>query len=292
MRAVAILLFLVLFGCVTSPETGPIETSISEIQKDPWAWDGKTVRVRGTFDECASYSCNLCETENDLIEYNDFVRHVTLISEDYDTSLIACMGVSFGYESRARGDHTSEKDYLKDDPIPAGLYDQLVRFSTSILIARYDASCSGVQQTADIIVLCTDRASQLREARMERTFVRRPNPDGTINQYGAELLARPDAETTSLIRAAYVRSKSVFGQNTTEHDLNKPIFVYLDPLLSAIAIEDGVEAIGGACECSARHCGDGDWPKRSGDAWIENPVNPYTCWQAERVAGVWRFPLQ
>ncbi|WDI32604.1 hypothetical protein PUV54_05270 [Hyphococcus flavus] len=268
--------FVMLFAsgaCVTPQVSGPIETSISEIQKNPRTWDGKVVRVTGTFDECISYTCEFCEREEHVSKPGDPGSHCMRVSFHSDQERMA----PERFAQYAYGAHFSVE----------GAYETLARFTTSTIEAVYDASCTGTSLQDDIIVMCTDRASELEQARIIKTHFRRPTVGGVINAYGIDPLGIPDDETVSAISEAFQEQSSVFDEENI-----LPDFVYTYRADSEMLDGAEIDAVGGACICLVEECADSDWPKREGDIWLDTPSNHYRCWYAELVDGVWRFPIQ
>lgn len=286
MRLLACLIFFLVGACVAAkaPSTTDepyVETTISEIKKDPWAWHGKAIRVTGTFDECLSLNCHFCEDEESLS-----TKH---------PSHKKCMGISF-YDDRVVFSPNYNTQHNRLAQLNAASeYETLARFTTSTIEATYDASCSNVPERkksgdewdSDEIIICTDRANQLDRARIIRTHIRRPATAGVINMYGKKALAPIDKETTVAISAAFQKTVSAFSENKGPPDF---VFIYKEDRNWLDGY--GITALGGVCECIEDECKNIDWPKREGDTWIETPSNPYICWQAELVDGVWRFPLQ
>ena len=171
------------------------------------------------------------------------------------------------------------------------LIERNVRFATMTLVARYDAVGSGVRQPSlpDGNVICMDRASQLRDARVAAVHTRRPATSGHITQYLDEALAVPNKGETEALRAAFRTASSAFDSD----DEKEPDFVFMDqPVHPDRQEKYGVEAIGGACECLLDDCSGVEWSKRFGDAYFDIPANPYKCWPAEKANGVWKFTLQ
>lgn len=286
MRTLTYLIFLLVGACVATQAPSKAdqpytETTISEIKSDPWAWHGKTVRVTGTFDECLSLNCHFCEEEKNLS-----ANH---------SSHKKCMGISF-YDEREGFFPEHNSKYKRLVQLSAAReYETLARFTTSTIDAIYDASCSNVPEgkksgdewDSDVNIICTDRASQLDRARIVQTHIRRPATAGVINMYGKKALASLDRKTAAAISAAFQKTVSAFSKDTGLPDF---VFVYKE---DRNRLDDyGITALGGACKCIEDKCLNTDWPKREGDTWIETPSNPYICWQAELVDGVWRFPLQ
>lgn len=288
------ILFLALVACATpspqlSGDGGPIDVSISEIHKDPRAWHGKLVRVSGTFDECISYTCQFCETEEALIALNAYYKE-WFASGDRSGNAAErmCMGVSF-YSKHYPPEDEGNRAFLESTlTLSSNESEKFARFTTSTIIATYDSSCSNFprEENFDTIVLCTDRASELRNAKLFKTHIQRPATAGVTNQYGIEPLGTLDLETKNAISAAFQKTRSVASDKK-----GLPDFIFL--LQKQEWYSDyRVSAEGGACECVTDECAEEDWPKREGDTWIETPSNPYVCWQAELVDGIWRFPLQ
>lgn len=145
----------VFFAMCTNAQSNlvPVETTITEISKKPWAFHDKIVRVKGTFNECVSYTCRMCDSETPVNSYDDEV---------------ACMGTSFLDKGQ----------------------EEFVRYSTVEITAKYDATCSGVSEQADAdeIIVCTDRATQLGDSFVTKMVTERTPNQGIVSSYGEEML--------------------------------------------------------------------------------------------------------
>lgn len=257
MRKFALASLIALCGCAVPP--APVRsdglTLIASIRSDPWASDGRTFLVRGTFDECISFTCTICDTEAGLRRNSDEKR--------------GCAGVSF---KQGRTD------------------EDRIRFSTSIIRAPYDARCSRVQDPKgppDQIVLCTDRASEFDDAEIVQIEVVRPATEGHISAYGLNPLRAPDKSERALLLEAYKRKFD------SELDASNPsrVFVYVvvEDEDRDRSLDEIYPPTAGVCVCKTDHCATSDWPKREGDTFFDSPANPYLCETARKKNGDWVF---
>lgn len=295
-KLLAFVLFLLApIACTTSPlpsgdGDAPIDVSISEIHEDPSFWHGKLVRVSGTFDECISYTCELCETEEALIALNKYYEDwLTSGDRSGKDAERMCAGVSF-YNKQYLPENEKARAFLESTfTLSSAESEKMARFTTSTILAIYDSTCATTpgQEKSDTIVLCTDRASELDNAKIVRTHTQRPVTSGIINQYGIKPLGHLDSATKTAISKAYESSLAA-----SSYEKGPPDFVFIFQEDQEWLSEYGISAVGGACVCLTDQCSEDDWPKREGDTWLVSPANPYVCWQAESADGTWRFPLQ
>lgn len=251
-----------------------INTSIPEIYKNPWLFNGKMVRVTGTFDECTSYTCRLCPDERALkYEYPEETN-------EYGLPKSRCMGVSFADKK----DESGWAEYSQETN---------ARFTTSTIQAKYFAGCSGVRSFRDQveegeqeIVICLHRATQLDQAQIEQVNVRRPATKGFITHYGAEELIIPDNATSNELKQAFLAQQSADGPIEEE----KLQFTFLQQPDMKLTIETGIQAQGGVCICMENECTKDDWPDLEGHTWLRTPSNPYLCVFAEKIKGKWKYP--
>ena len=261
-----LLCFVAIFslaGCSSiAKHEGYISTSLNEISKDPWKYHGKVVRVSGTFNECKSYSCDICPGKAYKKSYD----------EDRTNK---CMGVSF--ESR----------YLE----------KYARYATVIIEADYDAGCSGVMPSRkdssgdeDEIIVCTDRASQMINTRVIKIIMRRAASQGHISSYGLAPLIVPDETIADALKSTFLQQKSpVVDIESSELE-----FIFLTDISDVSGDDDykNIKAEGGVCVCNEGigKC-DKIWPTLEGHIFGLPIDNPYECWIAQKIDGKWRYPV-
>lgn len=259
-------------GPQVTMQSEPFLISISEIHKDPWRYDSQWVRVGGTFTECMSYQCEICE--GDELDYSK----VESLREETDFDI--CMIVRFNIKA--------------DDPLSllwtVEQKEKAAQFKTVTLEALYDATCSGAPEPgspANTIVFCLDRGSELEYANVVAVKKARPATQGTIVHYGTESLLKPSREDDLGLKKAF---QSALPRRWGEIDMPQT-YTYLE-------MEEGVDddanalPVGGVCICTEKQCIAEDWPTLSGHLMFDIPENPYRCYEAEKVDGTWRFPIQ
>lgn len=242
-----------LTGCSnTTKQESNIATSISKISKSPWKFHGKVVRVSGTFNECKSYSCNICEGDT----YDDSEKNI-------------CMGVSF--ESRD--------------------LEKYVRYATVTIEADYDASCAAFPKPGEEnIVVCAHRASQLRDTRVIKIITRRAASQGHISSYGLGALIVPDEVTANTLKATFLKQLSpIVDVKLSELEF---AYLMDISQFSGYDEYKTIKSEGGVCLCEAGigKC-DKIWPTLEGHIWGLPSDNPYTCWHAQKINGEWRYPI-
>lgn len=254
MKYILFSLFFVLTGCVSNspPSNAPIKTSVTEILSDPWKYHGKEVVVEGTFNECLSLTCRLCDSPVPV--------------DPYTRMRGTCLGVSFDYKS----------------------YEEQARFSTLRVRGRYDATCSGVQQdpTADEITVCTDRATQLRVSGLIEKITSRAPRQGHTSTYGTTPLNIPSLSEREAIITSFMKQTS----RLTDLEQSDVEFVYSQSLPRDEKAVQGAGGVC-LCLKEQGECDD-IWPTLEGHTWALPADNPYQCWYAEKENGVWTFPIQ
>ena len=125
-----------LTACATAPPAERV--TIEQVRADPAAYAGRTLRLRGTMDECWNMSCNICPE-----------------AAPATAGAVAdrCLAVSFR-------------------PLPGGggrsAADAAARHATLTLQARFDPAC--------LEGLCLDRGSVLLDAVVLQVHRRAPAP--------------------------------------------------------------------------------------------------------------------
>ncbi len=273
-------------GFLTVAEkSDPPLIDLEDLAYDPWKYDGKTIRVRGFFDECTSYSCSICPRRENL-EFK----------QDKDE----CMGVSFGQP----GFYPDPLDLRPDlDQLVQnrgiGLFEENVEFSETTLEAVYDAKCSGVKEglkrgqrgpppvptpegVLEEIVICLHRASQLVEARILKVHRWFPANEFDHISYSDDYLVEPSEETRVELEQAFQQAE----YSRTDDDWPKPDFFFVEKSEEGPA--NGSEIAGGVCICLLDECRQDDWPVRLAHAYLRT-ANPYRCYFAERIQQRWKF---
>lgn len=248
------------------------DTTLFDIRQDPWAFHDKIVRVRGTFNECLSYACDFCPTfEAQFLDFDEY--HAA-----------GCMGVDFATDIGENLEHADDGRSRVADSSLGFLKEQEARFTTSTLIARYDAGCAGVQDPndLDVIRICSDRASELEDAKIERVHVRRTGATGAITSYGVELISEIKGDDREHMLQAFAKQVEPLSEN-------RAYFAYLeDDEYIRQTLADG-EKSGGICQCRTKDCRADEWPKQVAGIWNITPANPYYCWPAHYDGNQWQF---
>lgn len=165
------------------------------------------------------------------------------------------------------------------------LAEENARLTESTLVATYDDRCviKIDKDTGEkIIPLCTDRASELRDAVIETVHVRYTGANGPITVYGTEKVVPADEKTRNALLSA-------FNDQIDELAPDLRYFAFFVEGYSEADILEYRLPTAGVCECSSGECQDADWPKQVGGTWNTVPANPYYCWPARKEEGAWRF---
>jgi hypothetical protein len=214
----------------------PVENvSLDQLKANPKVYGGKMVRVAGQLDECCNMSCRLCPAE------------ATPASPQWQR----CLALSF---DRFRG---GEGNFGAD-------MDSVFRYADLVVVARFDPSClDGV---------CTDRASVLKDARVEEVTKRRRSRDGLMHRADA-LLPAPANEAASV--QALVRT-----QEGDEPPLRVRVFaVRADPRLQRSAV---------VCWATSKPKEPAQWPTSwQGALTARSTEDPYRCSTASKDRTGW-----
>lgn len=231
----------------------PLSLSVEKILTDPWRYHDKKVQITGTFDECASYTCQLC----------DGAEISTHDGEDKNF----CFGVSFLDKAMER----------------------LARFSTITVEGKYDANCAGVapykavnnaHNNEDDFIVCTDRATQLYNTYITEFSIKRSPAQGYISSYGdTPLLLTTKSQAEHLI----ADFKSVLPSYSAVDDVE----IYHTYLFEMV--EDDSFQTGGVCLCNTYEEEFCEKPTREGDTYFESAAKNYSCYPAEYRNGTWVF---
>ncbi|MDG1417269.1 MAG: hypothetical protein P8P99_05675 [Maricaulis sp.] len=263
-------------GCVGVPphEEVPLVT-IAEIHEDPWAWDGRRVRVLGHFGLCMSPDCGVCDDFASIQEQNpDFL---------------------FPRRGHQACAITSMKSPAMAD---------LLSFSTATFVATYNARCS-----TDTLVLGAEvlgavtinpdgnyiteligcgfsegefvgaTAFDILETRSASSVAR----DGLTEVLQSATEPERSQIYEALVRAADPDWEDYMGDEAYEiyADIYSSVQDFRPPF-----VESAV------CFCEEDECLNADWPTR---LFHLRPAagNPYFCYYLrQRPDGSWFFPLQ
>lgn len=262
----AVLLGGFVVGCAGPTQSLAVtETSITAIYKNPKAFDGRLVRVRGVLDQCGRFSCGLCESPPGFLP----------------------------------GDRAQCLRPVFDDLLGGAHLDSLYRFSEITIEGRYDFSCDAFDQAAkelnrkdrnsgiQEIIVCTDRASNLHVTKVVQVHKRWPATQGLYHDY----LGGPLASAPSDLVQQIVQQHDLFlPEGSTLKLRTKRIGKdYMVLKRTSLDLPDNPGAF--LCICNNTDC-TGQWPTHDGHVWLASVVEPYRCSLAEEVHGAWRFPPQ
>jgi hypothetical protein len=230
--------------------------TITALHEAPWDWDGRRVRVVGTFDQCFGRDCQICDAPENLLRTSD---------DDFapwDSG--ACAGISF---------------------VLGGSADEQARYNTVLIEAEYDATCSGVQppslEPADEVTVCGDRASEfVNSAIIDLVEIHPARSIDTRWEADRNVVRASEPFGAVLVDAMIAGTHPVAREN-------------IGPLFPFLWTDEPPEDLGaGVCECVERSCSEANWPTRDHQlnrAW----GNPYICYFAgQREDGSWFFPVQ
>jgi hypothetical protein len=253
-----------LFTCTSASAERPL--TIDYIRAHIAALQGHTVTARGQMDECESLVCEICTEQ---------------LTKDADRT---CLGVSLASLDAPprRGE-----DWPAAAARSARLMEDAYRFATITITAKVDASCELGFDPADRRgphgrdqIVCTDRATSLRLARVISVDTRRSATQGLWHRYLGEALSLASPEERAEVLREYDRLDPA-TQNQQVSDRS----VLRDG--SDLASDMKVEAVDWVCICLEDSCA-GRWPTHAGQI-IDSPANPYHCVGAIRSNGVWRI---
>ena len=234
-----------------------LELTVQQIRVDgPWQYDGKTIELTGTFDECISYTCKICDASEPVDPY---------VRENRQT----CLGVNFLHPT----------------------LEQLARFSTVTVQGRYSATCSGVQQTPNAreITVCTDRAAELSDAIVVDIVTPRTSIEGRISSYGDATLLSPSPDDEAALKSAFTSSLSSFAHISDE----QVYFSFIEEKYDDERLEEGdygFYPVGGVCVCANEDTSTCATPTLSGHTYYQSAkYRNYACYSAEKRNGNWHF---
>lgn len=247
-------LAVVIFGLAQGQ---PQEATVAEILRDPDRYGGQIVRVRGEVNGCAGYDCGLCPEE--------------MTPATYDSE--ACLNMSFHAFSGGDTERTFSAARLIEDAF---------RFSVVTLTARVDPQCLThrpwpPEPDLNGVVICTDRASVLVDARVEEVHLRHRADDGL-----------PISRLHALLPAEEVQPHLIddyFAALPWEDRGEDHQFSAWQSEVPQFSDADD-EAL--LCICREADC-TGRWPSRIGLGVLETPNNPYDCYWALKWGDRWRL---
>jgi hypothetical protein len=213
----------------------PHRVSLDELKAEPQRYAGQVVDLSGQLDECWNYSCHLCPLE------------ATPAKPQWER----CLAIDFDRFRGGDGNRGADMD---------GAF----RYADVSLTARFDPTC--------LEEICTDRASVLLDARVERVDRRRPSNEG--------LMRRPDP--LLLIAAADAEPIARLIRSPATEERVRPVRIFAtrsDPLASHEAV---------ACMSWSRGNAPIAWPSSFEGAIPERSTEDrYKCWIARKSGGGW-----
>lgn len=242
-------------------DPAPVETTVAEVRADPEAFGSQIVRLRGELNGCAGFDCRICPEE--------------MTPESYEPE--ACLSMSFdGFAIESE-----QSTYSANR-----LIEEAFRFSVVTLTARVDPACltnrpwppespSTDEDDVVAVVVCSDRASVLRDARVEAVHARHPANNGLPTYHRSALYAA--AELGDVLIADLLAAVPWYRNDNLQFAAFRP------EDRSFREAED--EAL--LCVCREDNC-TGRWPTHEELGVLETPNNPYHCYTALKWDGHWR----
>lgn len=249
-----------------SDPTGPVvEARIADVIADPERYGGQTLRIRGQVDACYGFVCSICPEEM-TPETAEGDRCLRMGFDDFE--------VRDDVEARNLGYWQSAVRLMEEG----------FRFSVVTAEGRFDPSCLPPPTKADVleeIVVCTDRATTFRDARVSRVHRRLASNDGLVFD------RRRDAALIVASQAVAAEAEAAYRDYVLTFDADpdwKPIAIFQteNPSLGDAAREAW------ACVCRIDHCSD-VWPRREISLWARTANDPYFCYFALAEDGAWRI---
>jgi len=238
--------------------------TIAEIHEDPWAWDGRRVRIIGETSYCVRLGCAICDpTES---------GHGELVDRQ-------CMGIGSDVRLATEGSEQSFSSERRNF---------LMRYARLEIEAMYLAYCSGVPENrdSDVITVCADRANELAAGEVLTVFRYRAASLGPMGLYDDDpaVVLSPD-RAREVLEALSARLRPEFQASFLQSYSSE-----LDGI-RVITEGDGSDISAAICFCDTDGC-ENQWP-RTVDEAMDAPGNPYQCYFAGRLEdGSWFFPLQ
>ncbi|MGH6872836.1 MAG: hypothetical protein ACREHE_15140 [Rhizomicrobium sp.] len=239
--------------CAVSGAHAVPAVTVTQLVHHPYRYAHQIVRITGEVDNCISFDCALCPPHR--------------IAGDGQI----CVGLAFsGFSDDAAGRQT------------ALLMEEAFRFATVEMLAWFEPGCLQSYQAIEekrhpnLVMVCTDRATVLYDARVTKVISRKSVLDGMVGPYvDGKLAEPPDSELRAMqTEASYWREKG----DTASHG----IFVISSP-----PPVETWQAWGVYCVCRAGDCA-GRWPVKWDDGF-DSPANPFACDLMIKKDGNWRL---
>ena len=207
---------------------------------------GHRVLLQGEMNNCMSLTCSICDGAKD---------------DD------ACLGI----------------ELYADSDSARYLVEELYRFATVTVDVFVDGACElgydpdepPPSRGRDVVVICTDRATSINDARVVSVDVRRPASLGRFDMYKGEPMQEADTETERQIRTFLSSMPEVYDIEGIT------LKFYLDP-----EPPNDMTPSYYVCACTEDDC-TGRWPTWSGHAYTQSPGNPYFCSSVTKVGSNW-----
>lgn len=214
----------------------PVNVTLDQLKADPQAFAGRMVELSGQLDECWSFTCHLCPAE------------ATAAQPMWER----CLAISFDRFAGPGGGRGAGAEM-----------DSAFRYADVTLVALFDPTC--------LAGLCTDRASVLRDARVQQVTRRRRSNDGLMHERDP---LTPLGTAGAAPVAALVRSASPDG----------PV-----PPARVFAVSSDPLAKDEAVLCVSRPGADeSTWPQTfRGAMSARSTEDQYRCWMARKTERGW-----
>ncbi|NJC41590.1 hypothetical protein GGQ87_001848 [Brevundimonas alba] len=256
---------------LTDPSGPIVDARIADIIADPERYGGQTLSIRGQIDACYGFTCSICPEEMTPATANDE----------------QCLRISFdSYMSEE--DTKGPRDALWT-PSARSLVEETFRFSVVTAEGVFNPECltgrpwppEAPASNADEVVeiVCVDRAVTWGGVVVRAVHRRIPSNDGLVFDVDFGVLTSAPAEIAVQVETAY-RDYLVSLDDGPE-DRPLAVFVPQSPDFRPAGEEARL------CICLKEECG-GDWPVRDISLRARTPNDPYVCYSALRIAGVWR----
>lgn len=258
-----------------SDPTGPVvDARIAEVIADPERYSGQTLRIRGQIDACYSFVCSICPEE---------MTPQTAVDEE-------CLRISFdGFMSEEDRNGPVDAPYT---PSPWRDVEELFRYSVVTAEGVFDPECltgrpwppePPVEPAEGEVlideIICMDRASTYRAVQVRTVHRRILSNQGLVFGRDGGALTPAPTEIAAPVEAAYRTYLATFDDDPDVDPMTVllPEFPDFKPA--------GEEAR--LCICLKGDC-TGEWPTRDISVWGRTNNDPYRCYAALQVAGVWR----
>lgn len=210
--------------------------TLDQLEADPQAFAGRTVELSGQMDECWSFTCHLCPLE----------------ASPAQPMWDRCLALSFERFAGPGGGRGAGREM-----------DSAFRYADVRLVARFDPSC--------LTGLCTDRASVLRDARVDAVTRRRRSNDGLMHEHDP---LKPLGIAAAAPIERLVRSAMPQGS--------------IQPV-RAFAVSSDPGAREEAVVCASRPGADSSmWPTTFRAALLARSTeDAYKCWIAQKAEHGW-----